>query len=117
MKKNDYLLIVGVLLLSAIFYIGSSMFKQPSEVVVITVDGQEFGRYDLNSNQEIEINETNILVIEDGLAYMKEAQCPDHLCIHQGEIDEGSESIICLPNKVIVTIEGSDDSSVDATAK
>jgi hypothetical protein len=60
--------------------------------------------------------ETNVLVIQDGYAYMKEADCPDGLCIHQGRIHKAGQSIVCLPNRVVVTIE-SDDVAYDVLAQ
>ena len=37
---------------------------------------------------------------------MSDADCPDKLCIHQGRIHKNGQWIICLPNRVAVTIEG-----------
>ena len=38
-------------------------------------------------------------------AYMKEADCPDKLCVHMKKISQVNETIVCLPNQVILTIE------------
>ena len=46
----------------------------------------------------------NMLVIKDGHASIKNADCPDGLCIKQGSISKSNESIICLPNKLVVRI-------------
>ena len=46
----------------------------------------------------------NTVVIEDGKAYMRDADCPDSLCIRMGKINSVGERIICLPNKVIVEV-------------
>ena len=48
---------------------------------------------------------------------MKEAGRPDKLCVKQGEISKAGESIICLPNRIIVSVEGGEESGIDATAK
>ena len=74
--------------------------------VFITVDGNEFGMYNLNENKRIEVSEHNIVVIEGGKVYMEWADCPDKLCINQGKIAKTGQTIICLPNKVMVTIKG-----------
>ena len=52
----------------------------------------------------------NVLIIEDGAAFMKSADCPDKLCVHQGKIKLSGERITCLPNKVMIEIvaEGDD---------
>lgn len=46
----------------------------------------------------------NVIEIKDGKVHMKDAPCPDKLCIHQGWIDRGA--IVCLPNKVVVSVSG-----------
>ena len=52
----------------------------------------------------------NILVIEDGRAYLSDANCPDKLCVHQGKISRTGEVITCLPNKLTVTVFGAEES-------
>ena len=56
---------------------------------------------------------SNILVIEGGQAWLSEANCPDLLCVHQGKIRYTGQSIICLPNRLTVTVEGGEDDGVD----
>lgn len=75
--------------------------------IMITVDGKEYGTYSLFEEQTITIGEgdvKNIIEIKGGKAYMREASCPDQLCVDQNEISFDKESIICLPNKVVVTV-------------
>ena len=47
---------------------------------------------------------TNELHIEHGTAWLKEASCPDKLCVKQGKIHRDGESIICLPNQVVIEL-------------
>lgn len=84
--------------------------------IVITVDGKEYGKYSLLEEQTITISEgdnINVVEIKDGKAYMKEASCPDHLCVEQNDISYDKESIICLPNKVVITVISDEKSDVD----
>ena len=84
--------------------------------VVITVDGKEYGSYSLLTEQIITIENEgakNIIEIKGGKAYMQEASCPDQLCVDQNEISFDRESIICLPNKVVLTVTGSAESEID----
>lgn len=46
-------------------------------------------------------------MIRDGKADMKEADCPDKLCVHQKAISAENESIVCLPDRVVVTVTNS----------
>ena len=66
--------------------------------ILITVDGKEYGTYSLFEEQTITIGEgetKNIIEIKGGKAYMKEASCPDQLCVDQNEISFDKESIKC----------------------
>lgn len=54
------------------------------------------------------------VVIENNSVYIKDACCPDKLCEHTGKIKRANESVVCLPAKVSVTLESSNDSYLDA---
>ena len=47
---------------------------------------------------------------------MTDADCPDQLCVHQKAASKNHESIICLPNKVVVEVNGNKESEFDAVA-
>ena len=47
----------------------------------------------------------NILVIKNGSAYVSEADCPDKICTAHRAISKTGESIVCLPHKLVLTIE------------
>ena len=88
--------------------------------ITITIDGAEYGTYSLLEEQTITIKEhgaLNIIEIKDGEAYMKEASCPDQLCVDQNEISFDKESIICLPNKVVITVTSDMESDLDGIVR
>jgi len=88
--------------------------------ILITVDGKEYGTYSLLEEQTITIGEgdtKNIIEIREGKAYMREASCPDQLCVDQNEISYDKESIICLPNKVVITVISDVESDVDGVVR
>jgi len=88
--------------------------------ILITVDGKEYGTYSLLEEQTINIGEgdtKNIIEIREGKAYMREASCPDQLCVDQNEISYDKESIICLPNKVVITVISDVESDVDGVVR
>ena len=75
--------------------------------VVVRVDGEEYARLPLDKDTELLIESdrgSNLLVVKDGRAYISEATCPDLICVHTGYADE-LKSVVCLPNKVTVSIE------------
>ncbi len=55
-------------------------------------------------------------MIRNGKADMTEADCPDKLCVKQRAISRNKESIICLPNKVVVEADSKENSEFDAVA-
>ena len=113
--KND-IIFIGLLLL---FCIASCVVVYKGAAVkgsrlTITVDGKTYGTYSLLEEQTITVAEgKNSIVIEDGKAYMSHASCPDQLCVRQNRISFDKESIICLPNKVVLTISSDKESNVD----
>ena len=46
----------------------------------------------------------NTIYVEHGRISMKDASCPDHLCVHMGTISNSALPITCLPNKIIIKI-------------
>ena len=117
MKKNDWILVVVILVLAGVgFLIYTSFGKQTAGIVKVSVDGELFGTYSLDKEQEIKINDINRMIIKDGQADMIEADCPDQICVEHISISKNKETIVCLPNKVIVEIVGGEDVEMDAVA-
>ena len=115
MKFKDFILLIGILIVAFAAYLGIQMLSyQEAERVLVSVDGEVFGVYSLHDDQEIKINDTNILVIKGGEADMIHANCPDQICVDQVEISKTGETIVCLPNKVIVEVKGAEAADVDA---
>ena len=52
--------------------------------------------------------------VKNGKIRMTHASCPDKICEKTGYIGSSGQSIICVPNKVTVSVAGSVD-SIDVT--
>lgn len=118
-KRND-LILIGCLLLIGIFsLLGVEWYKSETTKngeAIVFVEGKEIGRYSLKQDDEILIEGfqgTNYLIIRDGKAWIEEAQCPDKICIHAGKISKNGETIVCLPNKVVVEIVNGTENEID----
>lgn len=48
---------------------------------------------------------SNRLILRDGAADIIEADCPDQICARQQPITEVGQTIVCMPHRVVVTIE------------
>ncbi len=53
------------------------------------------------------IGETEIGVLNGGIRIIR-SPCPGKNCMHQGEIRNAGRMLICIPNRVTVTVEGAD---------
>jgi hypothetical protein len=122
MRKNKSvkadLLLVAVLILVGIAIAGALLLtRHTGAVVTVSVDGRVVERFPLTENRRYEITGAeggyNRLVIEDGQAWIQEADCPDALCVHMGKIRYAGQSVVCLPHRVVVRIEDSPDGMPD----
>ena len=101
----DVILVLSLLLVSLSVFLIITLTSEEGAVAVVSIDGDKVAEYSLARDGEYALNGgTNILVIEGGRAYMKDADCPDKLCIHQGKKSRDGERIVCLPNRVMVEI-------------
>jgi len=121
MKKKDIIFLVVVFIGLAGIAAGFYLTHQDTGASEVTVDGAIYGTYPLDVDKEIPIQKdgktTNLLVIKDGKADVTEADCPDKLCVHQKAISKTNETIVCLPNKVVVQVIGAGESELDSIAR
>ena len=122
MKKNDWLLAAGItglalMILSFQILTGKTDHALSFQIFCIPkflflffsfIHGNPYGTYDLNTDQTVNINESNQIRIQDRTVRMIEADCPDQICVNHLAISRDGESIICLPNKVVIAIEADD---------
>ncbi len=113
--RNDIILVLCLLLIAVIGLAYLYLFRDKGDTVKVTVDGNQIGIYSLNENMTKDIitgekgENLNRLIIKDGKAYMETATCPDGICVTHNPIFRDGESIVCLPNGVVVTIIKNDD--------
>lgn len=106
-RRNDLLLIAGLLLAAAVLW----LLARPGEAgswVVVTVDGAETARYPLGEDRTVTIGgeDFNVLRIAHGEAAVTESNCPDHTCAGMGPVSRTGETIVCLPHRLVIRVEG-----------
>ena len=107
---KDIILIAILLVIGISAYLIIESAKEDGAYARVTVNGEFAAEYSLLDDGEYILNGgTNILVISNGKASMKDANCPDGLCVKTGKISRSGERIVCLPNRVMVEIIGKDD--------
>lgn len=124
-KLGDFIIVALLIILSflplAIFtYQNKASADEDQSYVVISADGEIVHEMELKNDHTRETYEyidehghENTIIREGQVVYMADANCTDLLCVQQGEITEVGETIVCLPNRVLVEIT-SDASSPDS---
>lgn len=115
-KKWDIIIISFFILVSfipaAVFALTASSAEE-GLVAVIQVQGKTFREVRLtgHTGEEQILVQTelgmNLIQVVDGKIGMFEASCPDKVCYDPHFISEQGETIVCLPNKVVIEVKGS----------
>lgn len=120
MKKNDFYLIGGIIILIALGFILMQLFKSEGSKVIIMINDKEHKTLYLNEDTIYTIQhddgEWNTLEIKDGYVRMIDASCPDKICVKHKKMRFNNEKITCIPNKVVLRIIGGEESELDAIA-
>ncbi len=108
--RNDIILAAVLLCAAAVILAIFFFTRSEGGYAVVLIDGEETARYPLSKDIEVTISageqNYNILKIEKGCADIIEASCPDGVCVEHRAIKYEGETIVCLPNKVVIRIDG-----------
>lgn len=101
------------ILIGVVFWIKTG--TEEGNLVVVYREGEKIQELSLEQNTEIIIENsyTNKLVVKDKKVAIIESDCPGMDCVHSGWISGKGRSLVCLPNRVEIRIEGEVDSEVD----
>ena len=125
MKKNGFwIAVVSALFAGALLWtLLSRQAAAPGTVASVRVDGQEVLRLDLSAvtgeqRREIRTEKgVNTVAVRPGAICVIDADCPDQVCVRQGWLTGGSAPIVCLPHRLVITLEaGGDEEAPDAVA-
>lgn len=109
--------LAAALILGLHFWSGKGKEAGEKEILEITIDGELYGTFSLKEDREFEVTSdygSNTVVIEQGMARVSEADCPDKICVGMGEIDREGENICCLPHRLFLTVKNSESGDYDA---
>lgn len=121
-SRWDVLVVCVVILLAVLSAVTIWGKEQESEelTVVISVDGEEVERCLLTELPDMEIPySANGYTLYVALAYtggpdygiqVSRSDCPTQDCVHTGTISRSGQSIVCLPARIIIQLEGTTDS-------
>ncbi|MHC1723071.1 MAG: NusG domain II-containing protein [Aminipila sp.] len=118
-KKADIILAIILIIFGGVISYVAALDNNQGDTALITVAGKEFGRYSLAENKTITVRQDghiNKVNIKDGTVSMSFSDCSNQICVHTGTISKTSQSIVCLPNKVMVQIIGKGGAEYDAVS-
>lgn len=124
MKKGDLFLILAVAVI-ALGVWGYNQFlanTSADKMVVIKSEGLVVTQLALDATTSASYRVendlgSNVVWIREGQVTMHEASCKNQLCVHAAPISQPGLSIVCLPNRVVIEVKGSQTLGVDAISK
>jgi len=105
----DKILVAGIACMSIVSLLSLQWLAKPGAYAIIDEGGHDHYRFNLNENKLIichgPIGET-VIQIQDGKARVLRSDCPNQICVNSGTIDRAGQIIVCVPNKVLLKIQG-----------
>ena len=122
-RKSDIILFIVLVVLGLACTAYLAATKTAGDTVIIEKDGEVYGTYSLNSDTRVFVPtdaslenldpdtlplyaDGNTVIIEDGKVSVSYSSCQHQVCVRHAAISRTGESIICLPHKLVVRIEG-----------
>ncbi|MGE5587679.1 MAG: NusG domain II-containing protein [Clostridia bacterium] len=119
-KKADLILTLVIVSAAATILAGQSIGRSRQQdavsarEVTIEVDNRPFRTVPFSQVTEVMTVDVpagggrtvTVEIAEDGRARVLASDCPDKVCVKTGWIDRPGELIVCLPNRVVVKIQG-----------
>ncbi len=122
-KAGDIVLVLLVIAaaIGSMVLVSRASAGEKGSLAIVEVNGKEVRRLELSDKQgyrTLTVQGTlgsSTVAVEDGKVWMTESACRDKLCVGMGRIDSTGQSIVCLPNRVVIRItNGAKPGSVDA---
>jgi len=124
MKKGDKIVVI-ILLITVIISFGATLIYKnvivgSEKIAVIKSGNKIFRTIDLNKVVEeeeftikTEKGHYNTILVKHGSIRVKDADCLHKECVKMGTITDPGGLIVCLPNKLIISINGEDITGID----
>jgi hypothetical protein len=122
-KKHDVHIILGGFLFAVIAWllVSSPINRDANGQVVIYRDGYMETVVPLDKDDTITVTDEkgniNIIEIKEGKVKMLKANCPDQICVLTHPVNKDGQSIVCLPNRIVVEIISSLKEDIDGVSE
>lgn len=115
MNKNDIKLIIVLLVIILISFILYFVTKKDAIKAYVYYKDELIQEIDLSIDNTYQVTGENgevVIEVKDNKIRVIKENSPYHLCSKQGFIDNSNQSLICLPNKIVITISGEEVDTV-----
>lgn len=117
---GDVILVIVIIAMAIFSLISIAATKRAGQWVRIEVAGSLHQQCNLWQGQELTVNGPRgktIIRIDAGTVQVTYSDCPDQICVKTGKIRHAGEMIVCVPNQVVVKIEGAHRPSLDVVTE
>lgn len=109
--KNDIILISIIIFICLVFLLIINLNKKDAKYASVYYDSKLIKKIDLSIDNTYNVKGYNgnvKIVVKNNKIKVAKENSPKHLCSKQGYINKSYESIICLPNKIVIEIDSKD---------
>ncbi len=114
-RPMDYAAAMLILVLFSAPLFSTLLPGQRSEVAEITKNNDDKHEISLQKDSITVINGMEIEV-KDGSVRVLKSDCPRKICSHGGWISQPGQSLVCLPNRVIIEIPRNNSTQFDTVS-
>ena len=119
-NRNDIILIISLLLILIIICVIVMLFKKDGSIAKVYYDNIlvltiPLDTKEINSYTVMWFNGEVVIFAGQGKIKVDEENSPLHLCSKQGFVSSTTDTIVCLPNKIVIKIEN--DEVLDGVVK
>ena len=109
MNNSDIKLIIIVIFIISIFLIIMKITSKEGNTATVYYEDKIILTIDLTKDKEYTVKGYQgdvVLEVKNNKIRVKEENSYNHICSKEGYISESGKSLICLPNKIIIKIDG-----------
>lgn len=111
-RPADIILAASLIVIGFVMSFFLAFGQEDGAQVEVQAGGELYGVYSLDEDQTVTIRQgsrVNEFRIQDGTVRMIHANCHNHDCMQEGSIAKAGETIVCLPNKVVLEVTGGEE--------
>lgn len=115
--RGDLYLILIILITGLILFLMIQISSKSGQCLYVYYAQKLVTTVQLNKNENLNIQGDlgiSQIVIRDGQVWMEKSPCPQKICIHMGKITHHGQSIVCIPNRIVLLIKKNHDPKIDA---